>query len=348
MGKKMPYKYAVIMSMAFYCTAQSAEQSSFKHQQRLRHKSVEQLVKQGIRPCNNELNCSYQNLTTVADLPKFIHTWQPYNLTKMNASHNHLQDESLITILTCAQNLQHLDFSHNEVHQLCTIPPHEQLQKLVLNDNHIKKLCVKNVFGSLKKLTTCLLHNNLLSDEDITGKDGYYPNIETIWFDHTALKESTIQSFIKIFPNLNCELIPGSNVVQEQYTRYEANYEDYVHTEKYVESAIMGGIITSAFTTTYGFISTVGRSDYWYMHNTIIAFNIFIHTLAGAFVGALTPPACIKLYSIIHGYYTTEPTCRYHEIHRRNVRPYPYLLGHRFSHEHNDPGQEESIQAPAQ
>ncbi len=336
MKENRKYSYILMISMAFYCSAQSSEK---RHQtnQWLGHKSVEQLVKQGIRPQNNELNCLHQKLTTLTDLPKFIHTWQPYNLTTMNVSHNHLQDESLITVLKCAHNLQHLDFSHNEVHQLCTIPPHEQLQKLVLNDNHIKKLCVKKVFGSLKNLVWCLLNNNLLSDDDITDKQGYYPTIETIWFDHTALKESTIQSFIKIFPNLYCELMPGNNAIQKQYTQKKAHYDIYISSDDYIKYTVYSSLLCAGLSGFYGFTQCT------HYYDPIIAY-VGLSACMGMLSSWIATPVCIKLYSKIGGYYITDPAYRYYTEKTRNIRPYPSLLGHRHSYEDvedHDPGQED-------
>jgi hypothetical protein len=149
-------------------------------QRTLDHKSIGNMLKPvcQLQPSKNSLYCAHAKLTTVSDLPRFIHELQLTTLTSIYIQHNHLPIDSLITTLTHAHALKILDFSHNELDALHSMPPHTALEEIYLNDNHIKSFDFKNFFTNLSNLKICLLHNNQLRHPEVRNVRGLsqHPN----------------------------------------------------------------------------------------------------------------------------------------------------------------------------
>jgi hypothetical protein len=300
-------------------------------QRMLRHKSAQNLYDEGVRTEQGRLDFPHMQVTTVEDLRFVRYQLQCDALTEINAQRNHLLLRDLIVVLKQAPNLEKVDFSHNEVGAICDIPIHEHLDTIVLNDNHIQRFDFKNFFTNLRRLDTCLLHNNPLHAAGVTNVKGGPHQISTAWFDERALTPRTIAFCTRAFPNLECELIPGSRVVQKKYTRYEAWYADHWDSDDFFKCALIGSACGAIIGCSYGLFAA--HKYYWRPDHMQIIGVIFLYGIAVGILGALVVPLGAKAWSHLHGYYTTHPDGRYLPIETRKIRPYPYLLGHRTYNE---------------
>jgi hypothetical protein len=168
----------------------------------------------------------------------------------------------------------------------------------------------------------------------VTNVKGGSYQISTAWFDERALTPRTVTFCTKSFPNLECELVPGSRAVQKKYTRYEARYADRLTTDDLIGCALVGFVCGVAIGGAYGIFITTYKGHYpWSPHLAQLIGWAFLYGTVIGICSATVGVLGAKAYSYVHGYYTTDPCCRYYAIETRKIRPYPYLLGHRTYNE---------------